>query len=320
MIELEKFENNELWYDDLSQYTRETQKEKIKIIEDKLFEAGKFCGLSLEKQNGNQEKITKSELDLLANQQLKYNNLSSVTQKNLQLQERRYKLTQIRHQLKPEIINNRNELNQSSRIKIDSKIVFYSSAHFDNQSLDYETRRLKTIVLGLYKSQNIPYKLWDSETKQDYFDELQWRWFKIGCIPLVVFILFFVSCFLPILEGYLAIKIIFTVVSFVCGCLVGGKGIKNMKDRDYEGPDTYDNDNCNYPKNNFNEVSGVVKTQVTNKSQNSLSLTRKSSISTSENTANSSLIDTKSGREDIPKSGFNNINQNLIETGPPTTG
>ena len=262
-IELKFFKGQAIKQEDLSQYTKENKQgeiEEIKAdIELKRFKDAeiKFDDLSQNTQNNRQKEIIEIEFRLLKKKKLE--NRARRTTRRLQRQ--KSKLMQIGYRLDPEKINKQTEF---EKIDIDGETIFYLLRDFDNQSLKDEINDLAENNVGLYKSKGIPYKLWDSDTKEYHYNELQWKWFKIGLVPLDVFVLSIISFFVPPLQGYLVIKIIFTVVSFVCGCLVLGKGIKNHMGYIYNGEDTYDN-LSKIPSNpskqsNLNNPTGITST------------------------------------------------------------
>ena len=230
----------------MSEYTKNNKQEeieKIKVdIELKRFKDAeiKFNDLSQYTRNNRQKEIIKIEVKLL--KQNKSKNLlytaSQLTLQNFELQKQKSKLTQIMRKLKPEKINNQIGLEE---IDINGETILYSPNDFGNKQLPDEINTLVKNNVGLYKSKGIPYKIWDSDAKIYYHNRLQKKWGKIGAVSLLICIVFIASFFIPLFEGYLAIKITFTVISFICGCLVVGKGIKNCIDYNYEGKDTYDN-------------------------------------------------------------------------------
>ena len=115
--------------------------------------------------------------------------------------------------------------------------------------------------VDLYQRLPIPYKLWDSDAKKYYYAKLQMKWFKIGCIPLFIFI---GSFFIP---GWQIIKIIVMLVSFLCGLCVVKKGIKNKMDYDYTGDDTYDNiSNIISNQEDLNSNKGIEVNNINNRS------------------------------------------------------
>ena len=322
-IELELFKNNKIGYYDLSQHTKDTKKDEITEIECKLFENNQFYGLSLEKQNANQTKITEYEFGLLKENKLSYDDLSQVTQKNIELQQQKSRLHKLNDRLELNTSNTNDSNVLLNQLLIDGKSVFYNCQQCNNQELENGINVLKVKILDWYKSQNIPYKHWDSDTKEDYFDKLQWKCFKIGCIPLVLFILFFVSCFLQIIPIYLAVKIILTVVFFILGCLFAGKGIKNKKDRDYVGPNTYDHFDYNYPNDNSIEPPVNVVARQQNMNINIFKKNSKADLNTTiidtsspsnSTTSSSNNKQSKNDPEDTNINTDKNINTNSISS------
>ncbi len=272
-IELKFFKGQKIELKDLSQYTKNNKQEEITDIELKLFEENKikFNNLSKYTKDNKQKEIAEIEFELL-----KENKLNGDRKKNRQLQKQKSKLMSVYYRLAPGEINNQNKLEQ---VCIGGETILYFLEDTKSQQLNNDINDLKKRNINLCKLKNIPYKNWDSDAREDYFDKLQWKWFKIGCIPLSILILSVVSFFLPFIEGYLVIKIIFTSGSFVCGCLVAGKGIKNKKDRYYDGPDTYDNLDYNYPNNNFIKLRADVSNAMI---QESRSLVTTSPLATKE--------------------------------------